>query len=848
MTGTRRVHEIAKELNRNSKDLLEILRRLNIDAKGANSVVTPDDEAKLRAHLFGIKEKRPEAPEAAAPGVPGPSLAGARLRKKAARPAEAEPTTSAATAAVAADATPAGGEAPPAEPAAAAVVEEAGEVKEVPAGKGAQAAEKKAAAPASVEEKKEKPKTEEKAGATAETPGRKEKALPLGKTPKPKKAAPKPERPGAPEAIIEEIEPERALSLSPEALRRLARAGSLARARSQRARGKKAAPERAAGARRAIPEAIRSKSGKPRPAGPSVPKPVVKKKIRFQGDNTLGELALLLDVSTEKLQAYFDETGRRGTIPLTVLTAEEQAAAASALGWDVTAEPRVPRLAARMPVVAVLGHVDHGKTTLLDAIRKTNVVATESGGITQHIGASVVAGKWGNVVFIDTPGHEIFTHMRARGAQVTDIVVLVVAADDGAMPQTLESISHAKAARVPIVVAITKMDKAEADPLRVKKGLAEHGVTTEDWGGDVLAVEVAAPNGRGLDKLLEAISLQAEIMELKGDLSARTQGVVLESTVDRGRGPVMTVLVRRGALRVGDSFIVGARAGRVRALFDTAGKSVKEAGPSVPVSVLGAESVPAAGDVFVGIPNDKTARTLAAMLVVESPKEAEPEAAFTLDEWYKQMQEGGKNELNLVVKADVAGSREALVERLGRLGDEEVSAKVIHSAVGAVNEGDVLLAGASQAVVIAFRVGVEPKAKQLAQREGVEIRPYDVVYEVMEDIRAALEGMLEPAIVTDVIGSAEVRQIFETSGGGRVAGSMVRTGRVTRGAKARVLRGDEVVYEGSVSSLRRFRDDVKEVQQGYECGIQVTGFNDFEPGDRIEALEERKVARRLSVK
>jgi translation initiation factor IF-2 len=461
------------------------------------------------------------------------------------------------------------------------------------------------------------------------------------------------------------------------------------------------------------------------------------------------------------------------------------------------------------------------------------------------VGASVVRGKFGEIVFIDTPGHEAFTQMRARGAKVTDLVILVVAADDGVMPQTLESISHAKAAHVPLVVAITKMDKAEAEPLRVKRGLAEHGVTTEDWGGDVLSAEVSAVRGEGLDKLLEAVSLQAEIMELKGDPGARATGVVIESTLDRGRGAVITVLVQRGTLKIGDSFVAGQKAGRVRAMFDADGKSVREAGPSTPVAILGAEGVPAAGDVFVAMPDDKVARSLAALLAVGAEEEAPAEPAFSLDDWYRQLQEGGRTELNLVVKADVAGSAEALVEQLGRLGNEEVAPRLLHTGVGAVNESDVLLAHTSQASVVAYRVGVEAKARALAQREGVEIRNYDVIYEAIEDIRAALEGLLEPEIVTQTVGTAEVRQVFAVSGSARVAGSMVTSGRVVRGAQARVLRDGVVVHEGTISSLRRFREDVREVQQGLECGIMVSGFAEIEEGDVIEVLEQRKIARRL---
>ncbi len=364
----------------------------------------------------------------------------------------------------------------------------------------------------------------------------------------------------------------------------------------------------------------------------------------------------------------------------------------------------------------------------------------------------------------------------------------------------------------------------------------------------MLSAEISALRGEGLDKLLEAISLQSEIMELKADLNARTKGVVIESTLDRGRGVVVTVLVQQGVLKVGDAFVAGRWAGRVRAMFDAAGKKVKEAGPSTPVSVLGAEGLPDAGDILVGMPEDKTARSLAALLAVEGEAEKAPEPAFSLDEWYRQLEEGGKSELNLVIKADVAGSAEALVEHLGQLGNEEVSPKILHTGVGSVTESDVLLAGASQAVLVAYRVGVESNARKLAQREGVEIRHYDVIYETIEDVRAALEGLLEPEIVIEVVGTAEVRQVFDVSSSTRVAGSMVTGGRVFRGAHARVLREGEVVHEGTISSLRRFRDDVKEVQQGLECGIVVSGSPEVAEGDVVEVLGERKVARRFESK
>jgi len=796
VAAKRRVHEIAKGLGRTSKELLELFKAIGVDIKAANSVVTPDDEAILRAHLFGIKAKGKTRQAAGAPGLVKLSPTKVRLRKKAPPKEEEKPPAEEEVS----EGTAGAGEA-------------AAAVEKKPAAKKGQEDERSEAAAAALA-----PETEQKAkGADEKAP-----APPEGK------AAPPGEETG------DETPAERTATTSAEALRRFAKGDRLARRRAGRGRGRK-------GPRGALRDEHRKSKTAP-------PKVREKRKVHFRGEAALGELALLLDVPIEKLETFFQQTGRREVTPLTILTTAEQAAAARELDFEPLVDEREAKLVPRRPVVTVLGHVDHGKTTLLDALRKTNVVASESGGITQHIGASVVPGPQGDIVFIDTPGHEVFTKMRARGAQVTDVVVLVVAVDDGVMPQTLESISHAKAAHVPIVVAITKMDMPSAEPLRVKRGLAEHGVTTEDWGGDVLAAEVSAVKGEGLDKLLEAISTQAEIMELRGDVAARTTGVVIESGLDRGRGAVITVLVQRGMLRVGDAFVVGKWAGRVRAMFDAAGASLEEVNPSEAVTVLGAEGVPAAGDIFLGMPDARAARNLAALLSVEPEKEATVGRPFSLDEWYKQLEEGTKGELQLVVKADVTGSVEALAERLGHLGDDEVSAVVLHAGVGGVNETDVLLADASQAVVVAFRVGVEAKAKKLAQRKGVDIRTYDVIYETLEDIRAALEGLLEPEIITDVVGVVEVRELFELSRGVRIVGGFVRDGRATRDARVRLQRGEEVVYEGSIASLRRFRDDVKEVQQGFECGVQLAGFNDEAVGDIIQVLEERKVARRLGEK
>lgn len=838
--GPRRVHEVAKELKRTSKELIAILNDLGVAVKGPNSPITSEEEDRLRAFLFGVRDKQTER-DAAATAVITSALTGARLRKKTPpqppaveKEAETIPVAAAAPASMETPAAPP----PPAE-----------EVKPL-AGKPAvtptetpPAVVGTAPAEVTVEElaKKAKEAKEVKKPAVDLIKPKK-----LTKPPRPKKAPAKPERPDIGVEIIEEVVEEQGAAITPEALRRLTQAEREERLRVIRSRLKqRPAPDKGLPVKK--PQAITPKQTQaPKAAAPAATKAPPVKRVRVAQTVTLGELALNLDVPLESLISYYAEHGRQGVNALALLAPEEQADAARSLGFEVEVIPEPKKLVPRPPVVTVLGHVDHGKTTLLDALRKTNVVAAEDGGITQHIGASVVAGPQGDIVFIDTPGHEIFTRMRARGAQVTDIVVLVVAADDGVMPQTVESISHARAAKVPIVVAITKVDRQEADVYKVKKGLAEHGVTTEDWGGDVLAVEVAAPQGRGLDKLLDAISLQAEMMELKGDLSGRATGVIIESMLDRGRGPVITVLVKSGVLRVGDAFVAGGKPGRVRAMFNAQGAAVKEARPATPVSILGAEGVPAAGDVLVVFPNDRVARTVASFLTAETVSGEMP--TYSLDDWFKQFQRGERRDLPILLKGDVAGTVEALTDSIGALGNEEVRVKIVHAGVGAVNESDILLANTSRAVVIAFRVSADAKAKQLAEREGVEIRHYDVVYEVLEDLRAALEGLLEPEVVTEVVGAAEVKQVFVVSGQARVAGCIVRSGRVTRGANARVVREGIVIHEGTVSSLRRYRDDVREVQQGLECGIQIAGFNDIQEGDTIEIVAERKIARRLTEK
>jgi translation initiation factor IF-2 len=502
-------------------------------------------------------------------------------------------------------------------------------------------------------------------------------------------------------------------------------------------------------------------------------------------------------------------------------------------------------LVLRPPVVTVMGHVDHGKTSLLDAIRKTKVADKEFGGITQHIGAYQVMTSHGKVTFLDTPGHEAFTAMRARGAQATDIVILVVAADDGVMPQTQEAVNHARAANVPIIVAVNKIDKPEADPDRVKRELANLNLVPEDWGGQTIFVPTSAKKGTGIDQLLEMTALQSEILELKANPNRAAKGVIIESRLDRGRGAVATVLIQNGTLKEGDAVVVGSQSGRIRALIDPTGKKVKSAGPSDPVEVLGLSGVPSAGDVLVAVSDERKARQIANMRSDREKAKGKASTRITLEGLQKQIATGEIKELRLILKADVQGSLEAVGDALERLSTEEVKLKVIHSSVGAINESDVMLASASGAIVLGFNVKSEPKATSQAQANGVDVRNYNVIYEAVNDLKAALAGLLAPEIRETVLGRAQVRQIFNISKLGPICGSYVMEGKFVRVSKIRVKRGETVVGEGTVGSLKRFKDEVREVLAGLECGIGVEGVNNIQPGDTLEAFTTEEVARTL---
>ncbi|NDC26669.1 MAG: translation initiation factor IF-2, partial [Actinobacteria bacterium] len=502
----------------------------------------------------------------------------------------------------------------------------------------------------------------------------------------------------------------------------------------------------------------------------------------------------------------------------------------------------------RPPVITVMGHVDHGKTTLLDRIREANVVAGEAGGITQHIGAYQVEKNGKMITFIDTPGHAAFTKMRARGAQVTDIVVLMVAADDGVMPQTIEAISHARAAEVPIVVAINKIDKDNADVPRVMAQLAEQQLTPEAWGGDTIVVEMSAQSGLGVDEMLEQLAVVAEINELEANPTGRAKGIVLEAQLDVGRGPVATVLVDKGTLKVGDPMVAGAAWGKVRAIINSRGEQIKEAGPSTPVQILGLSAVPGAGDEFRAAPDERTARTVAEareqrFRTLSQRGDARVQRGVKLEDIFTQIQAGEVATLNVIIKADVHGSLEAVTESLRKLERDDVRAAFVHRAVGAITENDITLAAATNATLIGFNVRPDRKVRELAEAEGVEIRTYEIIYKLIEDIDKAMKGMLAPEFEEVVTGEAEVREIFRAPKVGAIAGCFVRSGVITRGSKVRFLRDGTIIWKGAISSLRRFKDDVREVREGFECGIGLSDFQDLKQGDLIETYDLREIAR-----
>jgi translation initiation factor IF-2 len=588
----------------------------------------------------------------------------------------------------------------------------------------------------------------------------------------------------------------------------------------------------------------------------TVPK-AIKRIIKISESISVGELAKRLGIKANDLIKSLMKMGMMVTInhsldydTAVILASEyEYEVENVAVDLDEILESTVDApesLEKRPPVVTIMGHVDHGKTSLLDAIREANVIAGEAGGITQHIGAYDVELNGRKITFLDTPGHEAFTAMRARGAKVTDIVILVVAADDGVMPQTKEAINHSKAAGVPIIVAINKIDKPGAKPDRVKQELTDQGLVSSDWGGDITMVEVSAKQRTNLDGLLEMILLQADLMELTANPNKLAKGTIVEGKLDKGRGPVATVLVQEGTIKTGDYCVVGVHSGRVRAMQNDRGEKVTEAGPSMPVELVGLSGVPDAGDIFVAMKDEKQAKEIATLRQIKQREvEFAKHTKLSLDDLYKRIQSGEVKDLNVVVKGDVQGSVEAVGESLRKLSTDAVRLNVIHSAVGAVTETDVNLAAASNAIIIGFNVRPEVKALGHAEREGVDIRLYSIIYDAVEDVKKAMEGLLEPTFKEKFLGRVEIRDVFSVPKFGNVAGCYVLDGKMVRNAQVRLLRDNMVVYTGKMSSLRRFKDDVKEVATGYECGIGLENYNDIKIGDIIEAFEMEKVAGKL---
>jgi translation initiation factor IF-2 len=603
------------------------------------------------------------------------------------------------------------------------------------------------------------------------------------------------------------------------------------------------------------PAALKPGPGGALPPPPEPPQEIKRELIKLPESVTVGELAAAMRHKTTEVIKALVDLGVMATVN-EVLDPTAAKLVADKFHFDVQVrsiegdvleeeESDPAQMRPRPPVVTVMGHVDHGKTSLLDAIRTTKVAEREFGGITQHIGAYQVDTSHGKVTFLDTPGHEAFTAMRARGAQATDMVVLVVAADDGVMPQTVEAINHAKAANVPILVAVNKIDKPGSDPDRVKRELSNHGLVPEDWGGQTIFIHTSAKRGDGIPQLLEMTALQAEILELRANPARAGRGVIVEGRLDRGRGPVATALIQSGTLKEGDAVVVGSHSGRVRALFNDRGKKVQSAGPSDPVEILGLSGVPQAGDTMLVVSDERKARQIATVRSERDRLKGKSTTRITLEDLHKQIEAGEVKELRLVLKADVQGSVEALTESLERLSTEEVKLKVIHSSVGTVTESDVMLASASNAIVLGFNVKADPKAATQAQANGVDMRSYNVIYDAINDVRAALSGMLAPEIREMVLGRAQVRQLFPITKVGTIYGSSVTEGKMVRGSRARIKRGETLLGEGVISSLKRFKDDVREVLQGLECGVGIEGIKGVQPNDVIEAFSTEEVARTL---
>jgi translation initiation factor IF-2 len=819
-----RVYEAAKKHGVSSDVLIEALRQKGFEVKSHMSSVTPEMLAAVRDRLSGGKK--------AATGKKTATAKKAATKKKATTAKKAATTRKTPTEKQAATArkAPTGKKAP--------TGRKAPTGKRAPSGKKAPTGEK---APTG-----KKAPTGEKAptGKKAPTGER----APTGRKAQPASAT------GGRRSII----PDRIRSSGPSAP-----PGTVKRKKPRR----RAPAPRKKVDESAVRESIRKtlakhEAGPPRPRkrrrGPVQTRPEVPEdRVRLPEFSTLGELARALDVSPNQLIAKAMSLGVMATVnqrldrdTLELLAAEynKEIEFQVEFGDEVfaqgVADPE--RMTARPPVIVIMGHVDHGKTSLLDRIRKSDIISGEHGGITQHIGAYEVATSHGRIVFLDTPGHEAFTAMRARGAQVTDLVVLVVAADDGVMPQTVEAINHARAADVPMLVAVNKIDVPAARSEKVKQDLMQHNIVVDSFGGNVTTVEVSAKTGEGIPKLLEMIALEAELLELKADPEAPVRGIVVESQKEEGRGNVFTVLVQQGTVRVGDIFVAGRYSGRVRALFDDRAQKVEAAGPSSPVQVLGADGVPQAGDTFMVVEGEKQARDISLRRQqLQRERGLRGSRRVTLEDLHSLHAEGKLKELRLVIKADTDGSAEVLADSFQKLSTDEIKVSILHGGVGAISEGDVLLAAASNAIVIGFHVRPGPKIRDFARREEVDVRSYSVIYEAIDEVKKAMEARLEPERVEEVAGTAEVRQLFSIPRVGTIAGCMVVDGSVTRNERVRVLRDQVVVYEGTVSSLKRFKDDAREVTSGLECGIGVSGFDDLKVGDTLETYRIVEKARTL---
>lgn len=816
-----------------SKELLEHLERLKIPVKGHSSTLHDAYVQKIRKDLAPIIAERQAAMEAERARQEAEEAARKAAEEEAARKAAEE--AAAKRAAEAAERAAAEAPVPPVEAAEEPAAEEAEPVLEAPAPKA------RGAAAVDAERAKAKAEAEERLRRIEEERKRLEAEA---------RAAEERKRLEEEAARLEAEEAERYRRMAKEAEEAERHAHLLAEAARLAATGtggKKKKKAKKPGAEREEAPVVAA-------AEPAKPAVAVEQVVVSEGA-TVGEFAEALGVPPTDIIKRLMMLGELLTVnqpigrttmeilaedlgfSLKILSPEEEA--------GIVYEDRPEDLKPRPPVVTVMGHVDHGKTSLLDAIRETGVAATEAGGITQHIGASVVHHNGKQITFIDTPGHEAFTAMRARGAKVTDVAVLVVAADDGVMPQTVEAINHAKAAGVPIVVAVNKIDKDGANPDRVRQELTEHGIIPEEWGGSNIFVDVSAKKRINIDELLEMILLQAEVLELKANPDAPAHGVVIEAKLDRGRGPVATVLVQRGTLRVGDAVVAGTSHGRVRALVDPKGNQVEAAKPADPVEILGLASVPAAGDEFRVVADEREARRIAEERALKQRLLAEQRKTHvSLDDLFSRIAEGELKELNLVVKADVQGSIEALKDALDKMDQSEVRINVIHSGVGGITESDIMLADASDAIVIGFNVRPEPKAKALAEQEKVDVRLYRVIYQAIEDINAARVGLLAPTIEERDTGRAEVRELFKIPKVGVIAGCVVVDGEINSDDQVRVVRNGTVVFEGKIRSLRHFKEDVKSVRAGSECGIAIEGFQDVKEGDYIEGFKTVEVARK----